>query len=234
MRPHAGRATPLVEPLTPRETEVLQLLAEGLTNRRIGERLGISEHTAKFHVNAILGQARRAQPRRSHRPGRAPRPAAPVAPARARPARTGSAAPRRAADVRRCRAALAVGDVGPRDDPARRRTREHESRESLSGELAAIVDEAAPSLVRVEGRRRTASSGVVWSADGVIVASHHAVDAEDEVPVGLHDGRTVAARVGRAATPAATSPCCEPRRPASSRRAGPKGDAARPGEIVLA
>ncbi len=49
-------ADPLVEPLTPRETEVLQLLAEGLTNRGIGERLGISEHTAKFHVNAILGK----------------------------------------------------------------------------------------------------------------------------------------------------------------------------------
>ena len=47
---------PLVEPLTPRETEVLQLLAQGLTNRRVGERLGISEHTAKFHVNAILGK----------------------------------------------------------------------------------------------------------------------------------------------------------------------------------
>ena len=69
------------------------------------------------------------------------------------------------------------------------------SLEGLSGELAGIVDGAAASLVRVEGRRRTASSGVVWSADGVIVASHHAVDAEDEVPVGLHDGRTVAARV---------------------------------------
>ena len=49
-------ADALVEPLTPRETEVLQLLAEGLTNRRLGERLGISEHTAKFHVNAILGK----------------------------------------------------------------------------------------------------------------------------------------------------------------------------------
>ena len=55
VRPHAS-AEPLVEPLTPRETEVLQLLAEGLTNRRLGERLGISEHTAKFHVNAILGK----------------------------------------------------------------------------------------------------------------------------------------------------------------------------------
>lgn len=46
----------LVEPLTPRESEVLQLVAEGLTSRRIGERLGISEHTVKFHVNAVLGK----------------------------------------------------------------------------------------------------------------------------------------------------------------------------------
>ena len=47
---------PLVEPLTPRETEVVSLLAEGLGNRAIAARLGISEHTAKFHVNAILGK----------------------------------------------------------------------------------------------------------------------------------------------------------------------------------
>jgi len=65
----------------------------------------------------------------------------------------------------------------------------------LSGELAAAVETAAPSVVRVEGRRRSASSGVAWSADGVVVASHHAVDAEEDVPVGLDDGRTVKARV---------------------------------------
>jgi DNA-binding CsgD family transcriptional regulator len=35
---------------------VLQLVTEGLTSRGIGQRLGISEHTAKFHVNAILGK----------------------------------------------------------------------------------------------------------------------------------------------------------------------------------
>lgn len=69
------------------------------------------------------------------------------------------------------------------------------SLESLSSELASVVESGAPSVVRVEGRRRTPSSGVVWSADGVIVASHHAVDAEDEVPVGLPDGRAVTARV---------------------------------------
>jgi S1-C subfamily serine protease len=69
------------------------------------------------------------------------------------------------------------------------------SLETLSGELAAIVESAGASVVRVEGRRRTASSGVAWSADGLVVASHHAADAEDEVPVGLADGRTVAAKV---------------------------------------
>jgi len=44
------------EPLTPRERDVLALLAEGLANKAIAARLGISEHTAKFHVNAILGK----------------------------------------------------------------------------------------------------------------------------------------------------------------------------------
>ena len=46
----------LAEPLTPRELEVLQLLSQGLPNKRIAQRLAISEHTVKFHVNAILGK----------------------------------------------------------------------------------------------------------------------------------------------------------------------------------
>lgn len=45
-----------VEELTPRELEVLQLLAEGLPNKTIARRLGISEHTVKFHLNAVLGK----------------------------------------------------------------------------------------------------------------------------------------------------------------------------------
>jgi DNA-binding NarL/FixJ family response regulator len=49
-------AEALVEPLTPRELEVLQLLGQGLSNRALAARLHISEHTAKFHVNAILGK----------------------------------------------------------------------------------------------------------------------------------------------------------------------------------
>ncbi|MFP2923745.1 LuxR C-terminal-related transcriptional regulator [Pyxidicoccus sp. 3LG] len=42
--------------LTPREREVLALLAEGLSNKAIADRLSISEHTAKFHVNAVLAK----------------------------------------------------------------------------------------------------------------------------------------------------------------------------------
>jgi two-component system nitrate/nitrite response regulator NarL len=49
-------AEPLVEPLSPRELEVLHLIGQGLSNRVLAARLGISEHTAKFHVNAILGK----------------------------------------------------------------------------------------------------------------------------------------------------------------------------------
>jgi DNA-binding NarL/FixJ family response regulator len=45
-----------IEELTPRELAALRLLAEGLPNKTIALRLGISEHTVKFHVNAILGK----------------------------------------------------------------------------------------------------------------------------------------------------------------------------------
>lgn len=46
------------EPLSPRETEVLAMLAEGLSNKLIAYRLGISEHTVKFHVTQILAKLR--------------------------------------------------------------------------------------------------------------------------------------------------------------------------------
>jgi DNA-binding NarL/FixJ family response regulator len=52
----AFSSAPLVEPLTSRELEVLRLLSEGLSNKTIAARLSISEHTVKFHVNAILGK----------------------------------------------------------------------------------------------------------------------------------------------------------------------------------
>lgn len=45
-----------IEPLTAREREVLQLMAQGLPNKSIARELAISEHTVKFHVNAILSK----------------------------------------------------------------------------------------------------------------------------------------------------------------------------------
>lgn len=44
------------EALSPREIEVLGLMAEGLSNKLIAHQLGISEHTVKFHVASILGK----------------------------------------------------------------------------------------------------------------------------------------------------------------------------------
>jgi DNA-binding NarL/FixJ family response regulator len=44
------------EPLTPREIQVLELLAEGLPNKAIAVRLGISDQTVKFHVSSISGK----------------------------------------------------------------------------------------------------------------------------------------------------------------------------------
>lgn len=49
-------ATPAEEPLTARELEVLDLIAEGLPNKAIAARLSISEHTVKFHVSSICGK----------------------------------------------------------------------------------------------------------------------------------------------------------------------------------
>ncbi len=52
----ARRMAELAEPLTPREREVLQMLASGSGNKEIASRLSISEHTVKFHVTSILGK----------------------------------------------------------------------------------------------------------------------------------------------------------------------------------
>jgi DNA-binding NarL/FixJ family response regulator len=54
--PRASRAVQPLEPLTPRETQVLELLAEGLSNKAIARQLGISDQTVKFHVSSISGK----------------------------------------------------------------------------------------------------------------------------------------------------------------------------------
>lgn len=67
-----GRAT---DTLSPRELEVLRLLAEGLTNQEIAHRLGLSENTVKFHVQNIyqkLGVSNRTEAARLYLRGEVP------------------------------------------------------------------------------------------------------------------------------------------------------------------
>ncbi|MFN8595251.1 MAG: response regulator transcription factor [Anaerolineae bacterium] len=52
----ALRPNKSIETLTPRELEVLQLIAQGLNNKRIAERLTVNERTVKFHVSTILSK----------------------------------------------------------------------------------------------------------------------------------------------------------------------------------
>lgn len=69
--------------------------------------------------------------------------------------------------------------------------------QQLSNDMAAAVATASASVVRVEGRRRQAASGIVWSAGGLIVTANHVVE-RDEVRVGLPDGQTAqGAVIGR-------------------------------------
>jgi len=51
-----SEAGELIEQLTPRETEILELLAQGLANKQIALELEISEHTVKFHVSSIYAK----------------------------------------------------------------------------------------------------------------------------------------------------------------------------------
>ena len=60
----------------------------------------------------------------------------------------------------------------------------------LSEDLAQVVSNADPSVVRVDARRRLPASGIVWSSDGIIVTAHHTVERDDNISVGLPGGET--------------------------------------------
>jgi S1-C subfamily serine protease len=63
--------------------------------------------------------------------------------------------------------------------------------QSLSNDLAAAVETAGKSIVRIEARRRQSASGIVWTADGVIVTAHHVIERDENIKIGLPDGSTV-------------------------------------------
>ena len=69
--------------------------------------------------------------------------------------------------------------------------------QSVSSELAGVVAAAAAGVVRVNARRRLPATGIVLSADGLIITAHHVVQ-HDEIEIGLADGSQVkASLVGR-------------------------------------
>ncbi len=64
---------------------------------------------------------------------------------------------------------------------------------ALSEELAAAVEVAGASVVRVDARRGNASSGIVWDAAGHILTADHTIEHETEIPVHAGDGRALQA-----------------------------------------
>ncbi len=64
---------------------------------------------------------------------------------------------------------------------------------AYSERLADAVERAAAAVVQINGRPRQAASGVVWSADGLIVTAAHVLERAEGLTVGLPDGRTVEA-----------------------------------------
>lgn len=70
--------------------------------------------------------------------------------------------------------------------------------DQLSLALEEVVAEAASSIVRVEARQRLPATGIVWSADGLLVTANHIVESDEGIQVGLDGGAVVpAAVVGR-------------------------------------
>lgn len=69
---------------------------------------------------------------------------------------------------------------------------------ALSHRIAELVAERSAHVVRVEGRRRGPAAGIVWSSDGLVVTSSHAVERDEELEVGLPSGDSAEAElVGR-------------------------------------
>ncbi len=69
---------------------------------------------------------------------------------------------------------------------------------SVSTELADTVERAGAGVVTVDARRRHPASGIVWSNDGLIATANHVVERDEELEIGLADGRRLTATlIGR-------------------------------------
>ena len=64
--------------------------------------------------------------------------------------------------------------------------------QELSAEMADLVEDAAPSVLRVDARRRLPATGIAWSED-LVVTAHHVVESDDDISIGLPDGSRIGA-----------------------------------------
>lgn len=103
----------------------------------------------------------------------------------------------------------------------------------ISGELSGIVEKVAPSIVRVEARRRIPGSGIVWASDGTIVTADHIIEREEDLRIGLADGRVAEATlVGR--DPTTDVAVLRAQAASLSVPAWSDGERAKVGQLVLA
>ncbi|MCC6791200.1 MAG: trypsin-like peptidase domain-containing protein, partial [Thermomicrobiales bacterium] len=102
----------------------------------------------------------------------------------------------------------------------------------LSNDLAAAVETAGAATVTVNARRRLPATGIVWTTEGLVVTANHVVERDDEITIGLPDGRTVPATLaGR--DPGSDLALLKIE--ASDLTAAPRAeDAVKPGHLVLA
>lgn len=68
----------------------------------------------------------------------------------------------------------------------------------FSAQITAAAEIVSPAIVAIDARPRVATSGIVWRAGGIIVSTNHTIRRDENITVGLADGRTAAATlVGR-------------------------------------